>query len=119
MKKFAFLTWKIIKSWRDWLVPFYQTKYVEDLPEKLDRKVIYIIGDEEFIEHATLLCPCRCGALLHMNLIPDERPCWFVIEHSNGSVSLEPSIWRQKGCKSHFFFVRGRIRWVSTRLAIY
>ena len=102
MKWFANLIRKIIEKWRDWFVPPYQTMYVEDLPEKLKRKTIYIIRDERFIEHASLLCPCGCGALLHMNLIPDERPCWFVTSHKNGAVSLKPSVWRQKGCRSHF-----------------
>ena len=114
MKGFAFLIWEVVKKWRDWFVPPYQTNYVEELPEILNRKAIYIIEGEGFIEHATLLCPCGCGAPLHMNLIPDERPCWFVTEHNNGTVSLEPSVWRQKGCKSHFFFIRGRIQWYPT-----
>ena len=91
MKRFAFLTWKIIKSWRNWFVPPYQTKYVENLPEKLDQKAIYIIRDEGFVEHATLLCPCRCGALLHMNLIPDERP--LLVRLPN--MIMERSVWNR------------------------
>ena len=30
---------------------------------------------------------------------------------SDGSVSLMPSVWRQKGCRSHFFLRHGRIDW--------
>ena len=108
---FVALIRKVKQWWKDWFIPPYRTRYVEDLPQEPKRKTIYIIRDEGFIEHASLLCSCGCGAFLHMNLIPDERPCWFVTEHSNGTVTLKPSVWRQKGCRSHFFFIRGRIQW--------
>ena len=111
MKWFTALIHKVAQRWSDWFVAPYQTLYVEELPQQLNRKMIYIIRDEGFIEHASLQCPCGCGALLHMNLIPDERPCWLVTEHNNGTVSLKPSVWRKKGCRSHFFFTRGRIQW--------
>lgn len=110
------LTTLFRKLFRWWKSPFaspYRTRYIEELPKEPDQKTIYIVRDEGFIEHATLLCPCGCGALLHMNLIPDDRPCWFVTEHGNETVSLKPSIWRKTGCRSHFIFERGHIRWCS------
>ncbi|TKW76928.1 MAG: hypothetical protein DI543_18380, partial [Bradyrhizobium icense] len=57
--------------------------------------------------------PCGCGSVLHMNLLPDERPCWEVTQHGDGTASLHPSVWRQKDCKSHFWFRRGRVQWCS------
>ncbi|MFD1328853.1 DUF6527 family protein [Mycoplana ramosa] len=58
-----------------------------------------------------MICPCGCRAVLHMNLLPDERPCWRVTRHMDGSTSLHPSVWRQKECKSHFWFRKGRVKW--------
>jgi hypothetical protein len=48
---------------------------------------------------------------LHMNLLTDERPCWQVTRHQDGTATLHPSVWRQKGCYSHFWLRRGRIHW--------
>lgn len=96
-----------------WVVRPYATCFVEEsLPKKLRRRTIYIVQEDGFQEHASMLCPCNCGQVLHMNLIPDERPCWAVSQHRNGSVSLRPSVWRKKGCKSHFWFRRGKVFWV-------
>ena len=35
------------------------------------------------------------GRILHMNLLPDERPCWRVTRNVDGTVTLHPSIWAQ------------------------
>ena len=56
-------------------------------------------------------CPCGCGRVLHMNLLPDERPCWRVTRNVDGTVTLHPSVWRKKDCGSHFWLRNGRIRW--------
>jgi hypothetical protein len=45
-----------------------------------------------------------------MNLIPDERPCWQLMRHPDGTATLHPSVWRKKDCGSHFWFRRGRVK---------
>ncbi|WP_415195487.1 DUF6527 family protein [Rhodopseudomonas sp.] len=62
-----------------------------------------------------MLCPCGCGKILHMNLLPDERPCWQLTVDADGLATLHPSIWRQKDCGSHFWFRRGRVIWCSSQ----
>jgi hypothetical protein len=94
------------------LIPPYATRFVEEaLPQKLKRRVLYVVQEDGFQEQAAMICPCGCGSVLHMNLLPDERPCWEVIQHGDGTTSLYPSVWRQKDCKSHFWFRRGRVQW--------
>ncbi|MGK7346059.1 MAG: DUF6527 family protein [Candidatus Nitrospinota bacterium M3_3B_026] len=58
-----------------------------------------------------MLCPCGCGLTLHMNLIPDDRPCWQLTIYSDNSATLDPSVWRRKGCESHFWLRRGKVLW--------
>jgi hypothetical protein len=95
-----------------WFAPPYATRIVEEaLPQQLRRKTLYIVQEDGFEEQAALLCPCGCGKILHLNLLPDERPCWTVTHHGNGTSTLHPSVWRQKGCASHFWFREGRIFW--------
>ncbi|WP_342427499.1 DUF6527 family protein [Rhizobium leucaenae] len=46
-----------------------------------------------------------------MNLLPDERPCWKITCHDDGTASLHPSVWRKKDCGVHFWLRRGRVHW--------
>lgn len=74
---------------------------------------MYIVQEDSYEEQAAMICPCGCGRVLQMNLLPDERPCWQVTHHRDGTVSLHPSVWRMKECKSHFWFRSGRVYWVE------
>ena len=95
-----------------WFSPRYGTETVkEHLPKTLHKRILYLVEEDGFKEQAAMLCPCGCGRILHMNLLPDERPCWTVTEHSDGTATLSPSVWRQKDCGSHFWFRRGRVIW--------
>ncbi|NGO53013.1 DUF6527 family protein [Allomesorhizobium camelthorni] len=95
-----------------WLHPPYRTLMAQEaLPKKLRRKTIYIVEEDGFEEQAAMLCPCGCRRVLHMNLLPDERPCWRLTRHEDGTASLHPSVWRKKDCGSHFWFRRGRVEW--------
>ena len=77
----------------------------------LRERTLYVVQEDGFVEQAAMLCPCGCGRVLHMNLIPDERPCWNLTRHADGTATLHPSVWRKKDCGSHFWFQRGRVQW--------
>jgi Family of unknown function (DUF6527) len=95
-----------------WIVPPYRTLMVEEsLPKKLKRRTLYVVREDGFEEQAAMLCPCRCRRVLQMNLLQDERPCWRLIRHMDGTASLEPSVWRKRDCGSHFWFRHGRVEW--------
>jgi hypothetical protein len=102
-----------VRKWLgEWPFPLYKTRFVEgELPTKLAQKTLYLVHEDNYLWHASMLCPCGCGEVLHMNLLRDERPCWQVINHKDGTVSLYPSIWRKKGCCAHFWFKKGKIKW--------
>lgn len=106
----------IIRGFRNtiygWLNPPYRTAIAQErLPGKLKKRTLYIVREDGEDEQAAMLCPCSCGRILHMNLLPDERPCWRVDIHKNGTATLHPSVWRQKDCHSHFWFRKGRVHW--------
>lgn len=84
---------------------------VEELPDNLDTKSVYLVGEGCYLWFAAMKCPCGCGSVLHMNLLAESRPQWKVTEHADGTVSLAPSVWCTKGCRSHFFLRRGLIDW--------
>ena len=96
----------------DWFVPPYRTAVVAGmLPGRLRRRRLYVVVEDGYEEQASMLCPCGCKRVLHMNLLTDERPCWTLTQHDDGTATLHPSVWRQKDCRSHFWFRRGKVLW--------
>jgi hypothetical protein len=89
---------------------------VRRVTERLDvpaSGVLYVIGHGEHIWEAAMRCPKGCGRTLSMNLLPEEKPCWKLEEHPDGTMTLSPSIWRKTDCGCHFFLKRSRIQWVQ------
>lgn len=83
----------------------------DDPPERLKIRTLYLSGDAKQPWKATLVCPCGCGETIDLNLAPPGRPRWSVINERDGSVTLDPSVWRSRGCRSHFWLRRGQIVW--------
>ena len=84
---------------------------VDEFPENLELARVYLAGEGEHLWAAAMICPCGCGEVIELNLLKQVRPCWSIKEHSDGLISLRPSVWRQKGCRSHFVVRHGRIDW--------
>ncbi len=85
----------------------------EELPAQLVANTLYVVDDDGFLEQAAMLCPCGCSRILHMNLLPDERPFWQLTQHPDGTATLNPSVWRKKDCGSHFWFRQGQVIWCN------
>ncbi len=98
---------------RDMLV----AEAVEDQPDTYYPGMVYMVGDEAHPWSASMLCPCKCGSIISLSRPANVRPRWRASRHFNGSVSLQPSVCRTKGCKSHFFVRHGRIVWASSQHA--
>lgn len=91
--------------------PLFRTTYVEELPDTVAGGQLYIIGEDGFAWCAALLCPCGCGETLQMSLLSEGHPRWNFAENNDGTPTLHPSVWRQVGCRSHFFLRKGSIIW--------
>ena len=90
----------------------YRTVEVEDFPDRFRAEEIYLVGENGQFWCAALLCPCRCGEVIQINLVTGTRPAWRVeIEPHTGSATLRPSVWRTAGCRSHFVLQRGLVQW--------
>lgn len=94
-----------------WRPKVYATQYVTELPRRPKPRVLYVVVEDGFLEFVSMVCPCGCKQLLHMNLLPDERPCWMLTEKSDGTTTLYPSVWRKRGCRAHFWFRDSTVRW--------
>lgn len=95
-----------------WLQPKHKTEYQEELPDLLNNKTIYIVGQPEQPWMVAFKCPCGCGNVIHLNLLQDSNPRWRIIKNSKGRITISPSVWRTRGCKSHFFVRKSKIDWI-------
>jgi Family of unknown function (DUF6527) len=66
---------------------------------------------------AALACPCGCGEVIHLSLLKRDSPRWSFHEEDDGTITLSPSVWRSRGCKSHFFLRRSTITWCDAKAA--
>jgi hypothetical protein len=101
---------KLIVFFRSLFSDKYRVIQVEDEPDFVKSKKIYVIGEDDFLAFAIMICPCGCKSKIHLNLLPGKKPTWSII-NINGIPTLKPSIWRTVGCKSHFFVRDGKIVW--------
>jgi hypothetical protein len=102
---------RVSRAWEAIRPPMRIEQVAGDLPSRLTRRKLYVVSEDGFDEQAAMVCPCGCKQVLHMNLLRDERPCWTVRVDDRKVPSLHPSVWRKKGCGSHFWLRRGRIVW--------
>ena len=82
----------------------------EDLPEKVEPLTIVAVGEGKHLWYAVLACPCGCGETVQLSLLQDERPRWRLTER-DGVPTLSPSVWRHRGCRSHFILRDGLVTW--------
>lgn len=88
----------------------YTAVWVQDIPDAIEAGLVYLVGGDQ-PAFAVMMCPCGCGAHLHINFLSETRPCWRWDVGPRGEVTLHPSLWRKRGCGSHFFVRGGRIVW--------
>lgn len=108
---------KILRRFWTWFSRvLYGTRYElqgrEDVPERVEPDLIYLIGEGEHEWHLVMGCPCGCGSVIYLNLLPQSRPRW-TYEVTCGRISIHPSIWRTEGCRSHFWIREGLLEWAS------
>ena len=90
----------------------------EELPAELVSNTLYVVVEDGYQWHASMLCPGGCGKVLHMNLLADERPCWSLTAHIDATATLHPSIWSRTACGCHFWLRRGEVRWCPSAIGL-
>ena len=91
----------------------YKVSMIEDIPHEPRLKTFYLVGAPQHVWCGVMACPCGCGEVIHLNLLPEGRPKWNYEITPDGTVTIHPSIWRTKGCRSHFFLRQGQIHWCN------
>ncbi len=102
---------QLVGLWHSRKLKPWRAVRMEEFPDHLEPGKVYLAGEGDNIWAAAMICPCGCGEVIELNLLKQTRPCWSFQEHANGTISLAPSVWRRKGCRSHFYLRGGRIEW--------
>lgn len=97
----------------DRIIPARQLKIVKGdaLPKSLPRRDLVLALDDGEAWCVGMRCPCGCGQTIELMLIREARPRWDLDVDEAGHPSLHPSVWLQRGCRSHFWLKRGRVQW--------
>ena len=84
-----------------------------ELPKRLPLRNIVLLRDTGEDWSLGMRCPCGCGQLIELALIPEANTRWKLDFEMDKSPTLTPSIWLREGCRSHFFVRHGRVEWVK------
>ena len=81
--------------------------FVEFIPERLDRGVLYISRRYSTASH---LCCCGCG----LEVVTPLNPAKWRLAERAGAVSLTPSIGNWSfPCRSHYWIISNCVRWAG------
>ncbi|CAI8733124.1 DUF6527 family protein [Pseudomonas sp. IT-P291] len=81
------------------------------LPDEIRPKQFIHLLDEGESWSAGFRCPCGCGDVLEIALLDDAEPRWRLQVDHRGRPTLFPSVWRNDGCRSHFWIKKGKVHW--------
>ncbi|WP_311665547.1 DUF6527 family protein [Paraburkholderia sp. WSM4177] len=106
----------IRKWWRNALArirPRRRLRVIEgdSLPSRLPRRDLILMRDDGEDWCVGMRCPCGCGHAIELLVVAEGRPRWDIEVDANGAPTLKPSVWMQRGCRSHFWVREGRIHW--------
>jgi hypothetical protein len=104
-------------SWWQWL-PFQRWRVIgaaesaDEIPDRLPRNGIALVGDEARTKWIVFDCPCRTGHRIMLNTDLGRQPHW-TLNHV-APLSISPSIdYRGNRRRCHYFIRRGRIIWAE------
>jgi hypothetical protein len=73
----------------------------DSLPSHMPKRDIVLARDDGEDWCVGMRCPCGCGYVIELLVIAEAKPRWDLEVDAKGWPTLTPSIWMQKGCRSH------------------
>lgn len=107
---------KALRMWRRLIDRALPTRHLtivrgDSLPSTLPRRNLVLAHDEEGDWCVGMRCPCGCGYTIELMLIREVTPRWDLSVDAMGRPTIYPSVWLQRGCRSHFWLRGGRVQW--------
>jgi hypothetical protein len=83
----------------------------DSLPQQLPRRHVVLARDGNEDWCVGMHCPCGCGRTIELLVVQGVAPRWDLHVDDRGLPTLEPSVFLQTGCRSHFWLRQGRVQW--------
>lgn len=83
----------------------------DSLPPKLPKRDLVLAREDDEDWCVGMRCPCGCGVNIELLVVPEAKPRWDVFIDAKQRPTLTPSVWVQRGCRSHFWLRNGRVQW--------
>jgi uncharacterized protein DUF6527 len=83
----------------------------DSLPSRLPLRDLVLVREDGEDWSVGMRCPCGCGTTIELLLIREAKPRWDLMLDASRHPSLNPSVWLQSGCRSHFWLRKGRVEW--------
>ena len=107
---------KIFRTFTEWFSrKYYNYYFCADIPERIAEKAFYIVGEKSHPWVMVFRCPCGCKQIIQLNLLKEGDPRWSFRISTRKEINVRPSVWRTKGCKSHFVIRNSKIDWVTDK----
>lgn len=104
-------------SWWQWL-PLWSWRLVatveaaDDIPKRLPRNGVVLVGDSKYPKWIAFDCPCRLGHRIMINADMQRRPFWRLARGKSGRVTLSPSVdYFDRAKRCHYIMRDGKILW--------
>ncbi|MET4803607.1 DUF6527 family protein [Bradyrhizobium sp. LB11.1] len=100
------------KKW-DGIRPDRRIQIIEgdSLPSKLPKRDLVLAREDDEDWCVGLRCPCGCGTNIELLVVQEAKPRWDISIDAKRRPTLKPSVWVQRGCRSHFWLRDGRVIW--------
>lgn len=89
----------------------YDSTNVNDFPEAIKNNMVYVVGEEKYEWVIVFKCPCGCKEDIQLNLLKEAKPKWSFKVTWKSRITINPSIRRTTGCRSHFDIRDGKVIW--------
>ena len=92
----------------------FTTVLITETPPPIDAingDSVYVVAKNSIGKWAMFQCPCGCGEVITLSLQPAHKTRWALEINPSGRANFHPSVWRNIGCKSHFWLKDGRVYW--------
>jgi hypothetical protein len=81
--------------------------------ENIKKNSFYVVSHAKAPRWILFQCPCGCGEVVTLSMQRVHRPRWYLRTSRNHRPNLQPSVWRDVGCMSHFCINDGRVFWCA------
>lgn len=111
MNRIRWWQWIPIFGWRIVAV----VESVNDVPVRLPRNGVVLVGVRSKPKWVAFDCPCRGGHRILLNADKVRYPCWSIVDGKK--LSISPSIdYSDPHKRCHYFIRDGCIDWAQGRI---